>query len=144
MSEELNGTEVQDGVESANSEATKPKRDKKLVKSIDGTVVTIEAIGGVAGAVQFDTALLSDEMKAILIPFGASHKLGDAAAGRTGEDAEKAIQAVWDGLLKGEMTVRQPAAPKVSISKVKDALAGMSAEDAEKARALMAQMGITL
>lgn len=120
------------------------KRDKKLRKSIDGSIVTIEAIGGEKGAMQFDINELSEKIQESLIPFGASHKLGDAAAGRTGKDAEEAICKVWEGLLKGEWTVRQAAIPKISVSQVKDALAGMSAEDAAKARELMAQMGINL
>lgn len=120
------------------------KRDKKLTKSVEGTVITIEAIGGEKGPMTFDTAELPESVQAALIPFGASHKLGDSAAGRAGVDAEKAIQAVWEGLMKGEWTTRQPAAPKVSIANVKSALAGMSDEDAAKARELMAAMGITL
>jgi hypothetical protein len=120
------------------------KRDKKLTKNVDGTVVTITAIGGEAGEMTFDTSVLSADVQSKLVPFGVSHKLGDAAAGRTGKDAEEAIQKVWEGLLAGEWTVRQAAAPKVSLSKIKDALAGMSPEDAEKARALMASMGITI
>ena len=126
-------------------EAVAPaKRDKKLTKSVEGTVITIEAIGGENGPMTFDVAELPEAVRSALIPFGASHKLGDSAAGRTGVDAEKAIQAVWDGLMKGDWTTRQAAAPKVSIANVKNALANMSDEDAAKARELMAAMGITL
>jgi hypothetical protein len=137
MSEETTTAEV-------TEEVAAPKRDKKLTKSIEGTVITIEAIGGEKGVMTFDVAELSEEVCQKLIPFGASHKLGDAAAGRTGKDAEEAIQKVWDGLLKGDWSVRQAAAPKVSITQVKDALANMSDADREKAKALMAQMGINL
>lgn len=125
-------------------EVEAPKRDRKLKKSIEGSVVTIEAIGGELGEMSFDVNELPEKIQEAMIPFGISHKLGDAAAGRQGTDAEAAIKAVWDSLLKGEMTTRQPAAPKVSIKQVKDGLANMSPEDAAKARALMAQMGITL
>ena len=120
------------------------KREKKLTKSIDGTIVTIEAIGGEKGAMTFDAAELNEEICQKLIPFAISHKLGDAAAGRTGKDAEDAIEKVWAGLVAGDWTVRAAAAPKVSITQVKDALAGMSPEDAAKARELMAAMGIKL
>lgn len=138
MSEET--TEVTEGTEVP----TVAKRDKKLTKTIEGTVVTIEAIGGEKGAVAFDVAELCEEICQSLIAFGAASKLGDAAAGRSGKDAEDAIQKVWDGLVKGEWTVRQAALPKVKMADVKNALANMTPEDAEKARALMAQMGITL
>jgi hypothetical protein len=132
------------GAVATEVEAPVSKRDKKLTKSIEGTVVTIEAIGGEKGPMTFDCAELSKETCEKLIPFGASHKLGDAAAGRSGKDAEEAITKVWEGLLKDEWTVRQPALPKVSISQVKDALAGMSDEDRAKAKELMAAMGINL
>lgn len=125
-------------------EVTAAKRERKLTKDVEGTVVTITVIGGEKGEMKFDTSTLPGAIQASLVPFGASHKLGDSAAGRTGVDAEEAITKVWEGLQKGEWTVRQAAAPKVSISNVKNALANMSPEDAEKARALMAQMGITL
>jgi hypothetical protein len=137
---------MEEVIETEGTEVAAPavKRDKKLTKSIEGTVITIEAIGGEKGPMTFDCAELSEETCQKLIPFGASHKLGDAAAGRSGKDAEEAITKVWDGLLKDEWTVRQAALPKVSISQVKDALAGMSEEDRAKAKELMAAMGINL
>lgn len=120
------------------------KRDKKLSKSIDGTVITIKVVGGMKGEMSFDTANLPKKIQEILIPFGAGHKLGDSAAGRSGVDAEDAIVKVWEGLVKGEWSVRQPAETKVSISSMKGALANMTPEDAIKARELMASMGINL
>lgn len=120
------------------------KRDKKLSKNIDGTVITIKVAGGVKGEMTFDTATLPKKIQDILIPFGAGHKLGDSAAGRSGVDAEDAIVKVWEGLKKGEWSVRQPAETKVSIASMKNALTNMTLEDATKARALMATMGIKL
>lgn len=120
------------------------KRDKKLSKNIDGTVITIKVVGGVKGEMAFDTANLPKKIQEILIPFGAGHKLGDSAAGRSGVDAEDAIVKVWEGLVKGEWSVRQPAESKVSIASMKGALANMTPEDAIKARELMATMGINL
>lgn len=137
-------SEVIENVDAVEEAPVVAKREKKLTKEIEGTVVTIEALGGEKGPVAFDVAELSEEICQSLIAFGAASKLGDAAAGRSGKDAEDAIQKVWDGLVKGEWTVRQAALPKVKMADVKNALANMSPEDAEKARALMAQMGITL
>jgi hypothetical protein len=120
------------------------KRDKKLSKNIVGTVITIKVAGGEKGEMTFDTANLPKKIQDMLIPFGAGHKLGDSAAGRSGVDAEDAIVKVWEGLEKGEWSVRQPAETKVSIATMKIALANMTVEDATKARELMASMGINL
>ncbi|OGR30216.1 MAG: hypothetical protein A2X83_01265 [Desulfuromonadales bacterium GWD2_54_10] len=123
------------------------KRDKKLSKHIDGTVITIKVVGGEKGEMAFDTANLPKRIQDILIPFGAGHKLGDSAAGRSGVDAEDAIVKVWEGLVNGEWSVRQPAETKVSIAsieKMKRALANMTLEDAAKTRELMAAMGVNL
>lgn len=120
------------------------KRDKRLSKNIDGTVISIKVVGGVKGEMTFDTAKLPKKIQDMLIPFGAGHKLGDSAAGRSGVDAEDAILKVWEGLEKGEWTVRQPAETKVSLASMKNALANMTVEDATKARELMATMGINL
>lgn len=120
------------------------KRDKKLSKNIDGTVISIKVVGGVKGEMTFDTANLPKKIQSILIPFGAGHKLGDSAAGRSGVDAEDAIVKVWEGLEKGEWSVRQPAETKVSISIMQSALDNMTPEDAANARELMAKMGINL
>lgn len=127
-----------------NVELEGKKRDKKLSKNIDGTVISIKVVGGVKGEMTFDTAKLPKKIQDMLIPFGAGHKLGDSAAGRSGVDAEDAIVKVWEGLEKGEWSVRQPAETKVSISSMKGALANMTPEDAAKARELMATMGINL
>lgn len=135
MSEETAAVEVTEEV---------AKRDKKLTKSIEGSVVTIEAVGGEKGAQSFDVADLPANVQEALVPFGLSHKLGDAAAGRKGTEAEEAIQKVWDGLLKGDWTVRAPAMPKVKMSDVKNALADMSPEDAAAARELMKKLGLAV
>lgn len=125
-------------------EGTTTKRPRKLSKGIEGNIVTITVVGGEMGAMTFDTTELPENVQSALVPFGLGHKLGDSAAGQSGVDAENAIQKVWEGLLKGDWSVRAPAAPKVSIANVKDALANMTPEDAAKARELMAQMGILL
>lgn len=132
--------------ETTQAEATEAvaKRDKKLTKSIEGGVVTIEAIGGEKGAQAFNVADLPANVQEALVPFGLSHKLGDAAAGRTGKEAEEAIQKVWDGLMKGDWTVRAPAMPKVKMSDVKNALAEMSPEDAAAAKELMKKLGLAV
>jgi hypothetical protein len=120
------------------------KRDKKLNKTVEGHVVTIEVIGGELGVQTFDVTTLPAAVQDAFMAFGLGHKLGDAAAGRAGKDAEEAIAKVWDGLVKGDWTVRAPAAPKVKMSEVKNALAGMSEADAAAAKELMAKLGIKI
>ncbi len=86
---------------------------KKLAKSINGTVVTLTE--GVTGKVMtFDFAKLPKGIQDNLGPFGLGHKLGDAAAGKEGQEATDAITKVWEGLMKGDWSVRAPAAEKIS------------------------------
>lgn len=125
----------------AEAVATAAKRAKKLSKGIDGLTVIIKVLDGEAGEMKFDTSLLPDNVKEHLVPFGAGHKLGDSAAGRTGKEAEDAIQKVWEGLMKGDFTVRAPAAPKVSTAEVKNALENMGEEERARAQELLAKMG---
>jgi len=89
------------------------KKGKKLAKSIAGNVLTItESITG--EVMTFDADKLPPVIQANLMPYGMSQKLGDAAAGKKGKDAVAAIQKVWDGLMKGDWSVRAPAAEKIS------------------------------
>jgi len=124
------------------AEAVAAKRAKKLSKGISGMVVIIKVLDGEQGEMQFDTSLLPDNVKEHLVPFGAGHKLGDSAAGRTGKEAEEAIQKVWEGLMKGDFTVRAPAAPKVSVAEIKSALDNMSEEDRASAEKALTALGI--
>ena len=63
------------------------KKRKKLTKVIEGTVLTItEAVTGTV--IKVDFAKLPENIKANLGPYGLSQKLGDAAAGKEGQEAE--------------------------------------------------------
>ncbi len=89
------------------------KKVKKLTKVIEGTVLTItEAITGTV--IKVDFAELPENIKANLGPYGLSQKLGDAAAGKEGQEAVDSIMKVKEGLDKGDWTVRAPAAAKVN------------------------------
>lgn len=136
--------EITDETAAATAGETAPKRAKKLSKAIEGTVVKITVIDGEKGEMTFDVSTLPEEIQAALVPFGAGHKLGDAAAGRTGKEAEEAIEKVWEGLVKGDWSVRAPAAQKVSLTDIASNLANMSPEEQAQARALLAGMGIKL
>jgi len=96
----------------AEVEAPKKKK-KKLSKSIAGNVLTItESTTGTV--MTFDASKLPEAIQANLMPYGMSQKLGDAAAGKAGQTAVDAINKVWDGLMKGDWSVRAPAAEKIS------------------------------
>lgn len=117
---------------------------KKLAKGIEGTVVKITVLGGEKGEMSFDFSVLPAEIQAKLGPFGLGHKLGDAAAGTAGKDAEAAIQKVWDGLVASDWSVRAPAQPKIAVSTITNNLAALSPEEQEAAKAALAKLGISL
>jgi len=97
------------------AEAPAEKKKKKLSKGIVGNVLTItESITGTT--LTFDAGTLPESIQKNLMPYGLSQKLGDAAAGREGKDAVDAINKVWEGLLKGDWSVRAPAAPKIDVN----------------------------
>ena len=101
------------------------KKAKKLGKEIVGTVVKIQEI--VTGKqMEFDFAKLPKEIQAKLGPFGLSHKLGDAAAGKAGQEAVDSIMKIKEGLEKGDWTVRAPAAEKINKKDIVDKFNAMA------------------
>jgi len=91
----------------------KATKKKKLAKTIDGNVLTIvEATTDTT--MIFDAAKLPEVVQANLMPYGLSQKLGDAAAGKKGEEAVVSIKKVWEGLMAGNWSVRAPKAEKIS------------------------------
>ena len=143
MSEAVENTAVETPAES--TEATE-KRGRKLEKDLasqPGKVV-ITVLGGAEGSMVFDPAELPEDIQQKLIPFGLGHKLGDSAAGKSGVEAEEAIEKVWEGLKAADWTVRAPATPKVSLKDVAANFQNLSDEEKESAKALMASLGINL
>lgn len=140
-----NFTETPESTETPNGD-TEGKRARKLEKDLvsqPGKVV-ITVLGGIKGAMVFDPADLSEDIQQKLIPFGLGHKLGDAAAGKSGTEAEEAIEKVWEGLKSNDWSVRAPATPKVSLKDIASNFANLSDEDKEAAAKLMASLGINL
>lgn len=115
---------------------------KKMEKSIEGGVITIAVVDGKEGAMNFAFTALPDEIQTKLGPFGLSHKLGDSAAGKSGVEAEEAIQKVWKGLMEGDWSVRAPAAPKVSTKEITSNLEGLPEEERAKAIEVLKSLGI--
>ena len=108
----------------------KEKRTKKLSKVIEGNVLTITE--GVTGTVlKFDAGTLPVAIQANLMPYGLSQKIGDAAAGREGQEAVDAMNKVWDGLSKGDWSTRVPAAEKITKKSIVEKVEAMT-DPAEK------------
>lgn len=117
------------------------KKAKKLGKEIVGTVVKIQEI--VTGKqLEFDFAKLPKEIQAKLGPFGLSHKLGDAAAGKAGQEAVDSIQKVFDGLMKGDWNVKGIAGEKVSVTAINAGIDKLPPAEAAAAKALLLKLGI--
>ena len=101
------------------------KKKRKLTKVIEGTVLTItEAITNTV--IKVDFAKLPENIKANLGPYGLSQKLGDAAAGKEGQEAVDSIMKIKEGLEKGDWTVRAPAAEKVNKKDIVDKFNAMA------------------
>lgn len=116
---------------------------KKLEKLVTGNVLQITE-GTTAAVLKFDINELSDSIRFNLSMHGLSQKLGDAAAGKTGEDAVLAINAVWKGLKKGDWAVRAPAGEKVSKKSIIDAIGNLSDAEQKKAKDLLAKLGLKI
>lgn len=120
-------------------------RAKKLDKTVDYEkgVVSVKVLSD-GSEIVCDTNSLPDEIKAKLIPLAISHRIGDAAAGRDGKDALESMTKVWEGLMAGNFTIRQPAKKGVSKADISAKLASLSGKEASAAAALLEKLGITL
>jgi len=119
---------------------------KKLTKDLTtkpGSVI-ITVAGGEEGPMTFDFSRLPQPIQTKFGPFGYGHKLGDSAAGRAGKDAEAAIMKVQDGLMKGDWSVRAPAAPKISVAEVATNYSKLAPKEQEVAKKLLASLGISV
>jgi phage FluMu gp28-like protein len=117
------------------------KKAKKLSKEIVGNVVKITEV--VTGkAMEFDFTKLPKEIQAKFGPFGLGHKLGDAAAGDSGQDAVDSITKTWDGLMAGNWAVRVAKGESVSVSAIASGIEKLPPKEAEAAKALLIKLGI--
>jgi hypothetical protein len=121
----------------------KPKRlEKDLVKHPGK--VAISVIGGEKGEMIFDPKTLPKSIQDQLPAFALNHKLGDAAAGRSGKEAEEAITKVWDGMMAGDWTVRAPAQPKVAVNEVAQNFDKLSEKEKKAAAPLLKSLGLSI
>ena len=116
---------------------------KKLEKRIEGTKVIVKELAS-GQEREYDFSQLPPEIQEKLGPFGLSHKIGDAAAGKSGEDAVAAMDKVWEGLMAGNWQVRAPAAPKLSRQALAEAIAGLSPKEQEVARRLLEKINVKI
>jgi hypothetical protein len=116
---------------------------KKLSKVIEGNIITITE-GSTEKKLSFDISKLNADIKAHLSMHGLSQKLGDAAAGKEGDKAVESINIVWEGLVKGDWTVRAPAGEKISKKSITEKLEGLSEKEQKTARDLLAKLGMKL
>jgi hypothetical protein len=107
------------------SKMAEEKKRKKLTKVIEGTVLTITE-GITNTVIKVDFAKLPENIKANLGPYGLSQKLGDAAAGKEGQEAVDSIMKIKEGLEKGDWTVRAPAAEKINKKDIVDKFNAMA------------------
>ena len=121
-------------------------KTKKLTKDLTtrpgSVIITVE--GGEKGAMTFDPSKLPEKVQEMLPAFAIGHKLGDSGAGRSGKDAEAAIQKVWEGLMKGDWSVRAPAAPKVSLAEIAANFSKLSPAEQKAAKVLLGSLNIQL
>ncbi len=123
-------------------EVAAPKKTRKLSKAIEGTVLTITE-STTNTVLKFDFAKLPANIKALLGPFGMASKLGDAAAGKEGKEAIDSINKVYEGLAKGDWSVRAPASEKVSKKSILDKYEAMPAgKEKDLAKGLLEKLGI--
>jgi hypothetical protein len=129
--------------EEVKKEEVKKSR-RKLTKEVYDGGVKITVLGGEKGEMDFPFAAYPVDVQTKFGPFGQGHKLGDAAAGRSGADAEEAIVKVNAGLLNGDWSTRAPAVPKVKVSDIIANFANLSEEEKATAAPLLAALGIDL
>lgn len=117
------------------------KKVKKLGKEIVGTVVKIAEV--VTGKLmEFDFSKYPKEIQEKLGPFGLNHKLGDAAAGKSGQEAVDAIMKVHEGLMKGDWSVHVAPGERIAISTVNANIEKLPPAQQAAARELLIKLGV--
>lgn len=113
-------------------------RERRLKKTIEGSMITFEIVGLENQPIVVDTAKFNDEVKLHAQAHGASQRLGDAAAGSTSpEAAHEAISTVVETLMAGEWTTKREGAgprPSLVLMAVEQALIadGQEVDDARR------------
>ena len=139
---ELNTVEAPEVPETAeNQEEGKKKKQKVMEKTITTDSLTIKILGTDFN-LEAKHADLPENVQALLPSIALSHMLGDAAAGKTGQEAADRIQKKWDALMEGNLSIRKPAEKKIALSQVSQNLENLSEEEAAKVRAAFKLLGV--
>jgi hypothetical protein len=80
----------------------------------DFTSVTVKLLE-TGETATIDVASLSDEIRAQAICHGLLQKIGDAAAGKSGDEAAEAVLAVVERLRAGDWTIKGEAGPRPTL-----------------------------
>lgn len=119
------------------------KRAKKVSKVVDGNVLKIVAAGEEK---VYDSSVFSDAIKHNLMMHGLSQKLGDCFAGKETDEGVALADKTYEALVKGEWTMRMPAAEKITKKQVVEAFANLSEDELAIAKSLglLEKFGIKL
>jgi hypothetical protein len=140
--------ELKDAVEMAPEAVTpeteeKKKKQKVMEKTVTADSLTIKILG-TDFCLEARPADLPENVQALLPSIALSHMLGDAAAGKSGQEAVDRIQKKWDALVEGNLSIRKPAEKKISVSEVSKNIESLSEEEAAKVRAAFELLGVNL
>ncbi len=133
--------------ENENPEAPAPKtKARKLSRAVDyenGVVTfTVLATGATLTCAVND---LPAEIQAKLLPLAINHRIGDAAAGRDGDEAFDSMTKVWEALKSGDFSVRASAGPKMPTkTQINEAMNNLSPKEQAAAQALLAKLGVAV
>ena len=116
---------------------------KRLTKVIDGTVLKINEIES-GEAREYDFAKLPPDIQTKFGPFGLSHRIGDASAGKKGKEAVEAMDKVWNGLIEGNWSVRAPAGEKLTKKGLTDKIGLMTPKEQKAAKELLQKLGLSI
>ena len=114
---------------------------RKLEKTIEGTDLPVKELE-TGEEMKNDFASLPKEIQAKLGPYGLCQKIGDAAAGKSGQVAVDSMNKVWEGLMANNWSVRAPAAPKLSKKDLLENLGKLAPKEQSVAKALLEKLGI--
>ena len=92
----------------------------------------------------FDLHKYPKEVQANFAKHGMAQKLGDAAAGKNGQEAVDSIMKVHEGLMSGNWNVRAPAAPAISKKSLSTSIGNLDTKEQDAAKALLEKLGISL
>ena len=116
---------------------------KRLTKVIEGSLLKVNEIES-GESREYDFAKLPQDIQLKFGPFGLSHRIGDASAGKKGKVAVEAMDKVWNGLMDGNWSVRAPAGEKLTKKGLTDKIELMSPKEQKAAKELLQKLGLAI